>query len=81
MAGKPVEVSTPSYSFLERHLIEQSFPLLTTELRIGDGYGWRPSILLGYGQLLQDESAFQVFTSQPRREEPGCAYFKISLDF
>jgi hypothetical protein len=80
-AGKPVEIGTWPYGLLERRLTEQSFPLVATELRLGDESGWQPSILLGYGQFLQDESAFQVFTSSPRREEPSCAYFKITLNF
>jgi hypothetical protein len=79
--GKPDEISMSPSGFLERRLTERGFPLMATELRIGDVCGWQPSILLGYGQFLQDESAYQVFTSRPRREEPSCAYFKITLNF
>jgi hypothetical protein len=79
-AGKPVEIGAPPGSFLERHSSEQRFPLIATALRIGEGCS-RPTIRWGYGQPFQDESAFRVCTSHPRREEPSCAYFKITLSF
>jgi len=78
---KPVDSGAPDGSFLERHLSGQSFPRLPTELYIGRARCWQSSVELGYGQPCEDESVCEVCSMGPRREEPGSAYLKITVNF